>query len=149
MERRIIDEAIILQSGINFENLAFEYCSDRILDDYEENGGRPFTGLTYELFDNGRISYYCYYVNGFPEGDLVKLYANGTICSISKMKRGQSAEKAEWYQDGKIKEEGMYNCGICISSKKWDEQGNLTYEKISPTDSEILLIKKLSSVKYD
>lgn len=108
MERRIIDEAIILQSGINFENLAFEYCSDRILDDYEENGGRPFTGLTYELFDNGRISYYCYYVNGFPEGDFVKFYADGTICSISKMKRGQSAEKTEWYQDGKIKEEGMY-----------------------------------------
>lgn len=149
MERMAINEAIILQRGINFENLAFEYCSDRILDDYEENGGKPFTGVTYELYDNGRISYYCYYVNGFSEGDFVKFYTDGTICSISKMKRGQSIEKAEWYPDGKIKEEGTYNCGICISNKKWDEQGNLTYEKVGPTDGEISLIKKLSSVKYD
>ncbi|ANU44988.1 hypothetical protein ADH76_01175 [Enterocloster clostridioformis] len=149
MERTAIDEAIILKKGINFDNLAFEYCSDRILDNYEENGGKPFTGITYELYDNGRISYYCYYVNGFSEGDFVKFYKDGTIRSISKMKRGKCTEKTEWYQDGKIKEKGIYNCGICLSNEKWDEQGNLVYEKVSPTESEMLLIKKLSSVNYE
>ena len=114
MERTAIDEAIILKKGINFENLAFEYCSDRILDDYEENGGKPFTGITYELYDNGRIVYYCYYVNGFPEGDFVRFYRDGTIRSISKMKRGRCTETTEWYQDGQVKEKGTYNCGICI-----------------------------------
>lgn len=147
MERKAIDNAIILENGVNFENLQFEYCSDRILDDYGENGGKPFTGLTYELFDNGRISYYCYYVDGFPDGNFVQFYTDGTIHSISKMKRGQSIEKTKWYQDGKIKEESMYDCGICIRCKKWDKQGNLIYEKNSPTDREIQLIKKLSSRK--
>lgn len=99
MERKAIDNAIILENGVNFENLQFEYCSDRILDDYGENGGKPFTGLTYELFDNGRISYYCYYVDGFPDGNFVQFYTDGTIHSISKMKRGQSIEKSKWYQD--------------------------------------------------
>ena len=149
MERAAIDEATILKKGINFDNLSFEYCSDRILDNYEEEGGKPFTGITYELYDNDRISYYCYYVNGFSEGNFVKFYKDGTIRSISKMKRGQCIEEIEWYQDGKIKENGIYNCGICISNKKWDEQGNLISEKGGPTESEMLLIKKLSSVHYD
>ena len=65
------------------------------------------------------------------------------------MKRGKCTEKTEWYQDGKIKEKGIYNCGICLSNEKWDEQGNLVYEKVSPTESEMLLIKKLSSVNYE
>lgn len=41
----------------------------------------------------------------------------------------------------------MYDCGICIRCKKWDKQGNLIYEKNSPTDRKIQLIKKLSSRK--
>lgn len=145
MEKSILDKAAILQNGVNFENLAFEDCGDRVLDDYEENGGRPFTGLTYELFDNGKVAYYCFYIDGFPDGDYVRFYPSGTIQSISKMRKGQSIERVEWYQHGKVKERGEYKCGICISCEKWNENGELIYKKIEPTDGEKLLIKKLSS----
>lgn len=142
----VVTKAVILQKGIHFDELANEYCSDRMLN---REGGIPFSGLTYELYDNGEVSYYSYYVNGFPEGDFVEFYEDGSVCSFSKMKRGQVIETIEWYHDGKIKEEGTYNLGVCISNKKWDEQGNLTYEKVNPTENEKLLIKKLASVKYD
>lgn len=147
MEKFILDKATILQNGINFENLAFEYCSDRILDDYEENGGKPFTGLTYELFEDDKIAYYCFYVDGFPDGDYVRFYPNGAVQGVSKMKKGQSTKSIEWYQDGTIKEAGMYQCGICTSCKKWDEHGTLVYEKVGPTDDERLLIEKLSRLQ--
>ena len=65
------------------------------------------------------------------------------------MKRGRCTETTEWYQDGQVKEKGTYNCGICVSNEKWDEQGNLVYEKVGPTESEMLLIEKLSSVNYE
>lgn len=54
----------------------------------------------------------------FAQGDFVKFYTDGMICSISKMKRGQSTQRAEWYQNGSIKEKGRYTCGICIANKK-------------------------------
>lgn len=146
MKRTVVTKEIILQKGIPFDNLANEYCSDRMLN---REGGIPFSGLTYELYDNGNMSYYSYYVDGFADGDFVEFYKDGSVCSFNKMKRGQVIESIEWYHDGKIKEEGIYSFGICISNKKWDEQGNLTYEKVSPTEKEKLLIKKLSSVKND
>lgn len=149
MERIGIDESIVLQNGIHFETLEFEAYSDRVLDKCEEDGGKPFTGLAYERFKNGKISYYCYYADGFLEGDFVRFYEDGTICSISRMKRGQAVEKAEWHKNGKLKLEETCSYGIRISCKKWDEEGNIVYEKNGLTDSEKALVRKLSGVKYD
>ena len=56
----------------------------------EDEGGKPFTGLAYELYENGNLAYYCYYKNGFKEGNYVKFHHNGKVKSIDYMIKGQT-----------------------------------------------------------
>jgi len=39
-----------------------------VLDNPEDEGGKPFTGLAYELFTNGNLMYYTNYMKGFIAG---------------------------------------------------------------------------------
>ncbi|MFC8684473.1 hypothetical protein [Brevibacillus porteri] len=38
----------IIKNGVDFEKLGFSSYSDEILDNPEDEGGNPFTGLAYE-----------------------------------------------------------------------------------------------------
>lgn len=69
-------------------------------------------------------------------------YPDIDVTDLEKM-----IETAEWYKDGKIKEEGTYSYGICISLKKWDADGNIIYEKTCPTEEEMTLIKRRRAMK--
>ncbi|NOG28846.1 hypothetical protein SAMN02787081_02317 [Lysinibacillus fusiformis] len=40
----------------------------KVLDNPEDEGGKPFTGLAYELFTNGNLMYYTNYMKGFIAG---------------------------------------------------------------------------------
>ena len=64
----------------------------------------PFTGLLYELFDDGSLSWYGYYEDGLVTGVDVDFYPSGEI-----RRYGRYASKKEkglyykWYEDGMIK----------------------------------------------
>lgn len=45
------------------------------------NGGRPFTGLYYELYDTGELELYSYYNNGVPVKNMFTFYKKGTVKS--------------------------------------------------------------------
>ena len=63
------------------------------------------------------------------------------------MKRGQtSGRREEWYENGNIKRTSQHSHGVCLSYAEWDDRGNVTKEKKTPTKEELELIKKLSSV---
>lgn len=83
MENNLLTKEFVLQNGIDFENLHGEYCSDLILDKPEDKGGKPFTGLTYELYKNGQLQYYCYYKDGFEDGQYVEFYENDNVKALS------------------------------------------------------------------
>ena len=82
-------EEIIAQGGIEGSEEAyddehgFEYSgSDNAFLYYggdESNGGKPFTGLYYELFPNGKLESYAKYENGMPIEDSFEFYENGKI----------------------------------------------------------------------
>ena len=121
--------------------LTKEYVlKNRILDNSKEAGGKPFTGLTYETYPNGNLVYYCYYKNGFSDGDFIEFYNDGKVKSMQYMQRGRTfGIEKNWYNNGILKSESRYEYGVCLTLKEWDEKGNLIKEKLEPTEDDIKL----------
>ena len=118
MENDVLTKEYVLNNGVDFENLWGEYCSDRILDKPEYEGGKPFTGLAYELYNNGQLIYYCFYKEEFEHGAYVEFYENGNIESIQYMKYGRIRGKEEvWFENGSLKSITEYELGICLTLK--------------------------------
>lgn len=141
MEIKVLDKEYVLAHGVDFEELSGEYCSDRILDKPEDEGGKPFTGLAYELYNNNELAYYCFYKDGFDHGDFVEFYENGNIESVQYMEYGRISGKEEtWFESGKLKSVGEYAYGICLSLKEWSEEGFLIEEKLEPTEDDLKMI---------
>ncbi|KOO43036.1 toxin-antitoxin system YwqK family antitoxin [Priestia koreensis] len=142
----ISSKEYVIEHGTDFDgNLWFTSYSDEVLDNPEDENGKPFTGLAYELYDNGNLIYYANYIKGFIEGELIEFYKNGNLKSVKNLIHGQSngAEKI-WYESGELKFEGKYKFGIALYYTEWDEEGRITKQKISPTETDLKLIKSVS-----
>lgn len=64
-------------------------------------GGKPFTGLLYELDMEGNPRYY---KEGFGDGEYVSFYNTGAIASYCIMKGSAFVGKLyEWHRNGKLK----------------------------------------------
>jgi antitoxin component YwqK of YwqJK toxin-antitoxin module len=148
MENDILTKEYVIKNGIQFDELYNENESDRILNGPEEEGGSPFTGLTYELNDNGSLAYYCFYKNGLEYGDYVEFYDNGNLESRQYMKYGSiNGKEKKWDIDGNLIFLGESAFGIKLSFKKWDSEGSLIEEKNEPTEEELKYIERISEVK--
>lgn len=143
----ILNKDYVLTRGVDFdENLWFTSYSDEILDNPEGNGGKPFTGLAYELYNNGNLAYYCQYKNGYAEGTNVKFYKSGMVKSTEYMIKGQTRGiRKVWHENGKLKYEGEFKYGVCLKYTEWDDQGKLTGQKSFPTKDEMDYINRLTS----
>lgn len=54
----IFSKEFVIEHGTDFdEELWFASYSDEVLDNPEDENGKPFTGLAYELYDNGNLIY--------------------------------------------------------------------------------------------
>lgn len=141
MESNILTKEYVMKNGVDYEELCNEYCSDRILDKSEEEGGKPVTGLVYEIYNNGQLSYYCFYKDGFEHGKYVEFYENGNIQSVQYMKYGSIVGKEEtWFKNGILKSVGEYEYGVCLNLKEWNEKGILVKEKLEPTEKDLKMI---------
>ncbi|WHY71947.1 toxin-antitoxin system YwqK family antitoxin [Fictibacillus enclensis] len=142
----ILSKEYVIKHGVDFdEELWFTSYSDEVLDNPEDQNGKPFTGLAYELYDNGNLIYYTNYINGFIEGELVEFYKNGNLKSVKNLIHGQSngIEKI-WYENGDLKFEGEYKFGIALHYTEWDTQGQIVKQKLSPTEADLELIQSFS-----
>ena len=62
-----------------------------------------YTGLSYEVFEDGKLNYYEYFKNGRPDGVHVTFYRSGKLCSYGFNREGQITGKHYiWYEDGQI-----------------------------------------------
>ncbi|MBD8498789.1 toxin-antitoxin system YwqK family antitoxin [Paenibacillus arenosi] len=133
MENDIYTLEYIRNNGSDFEDLWFTSCSDEIIDNPEDEGGKPFTGLTYELYENGCLRYFCFYKNGFKEGMFREYYRSGKLKSEEVMKYGQTIGKRTiWYESGKIKSVSEHEQGIELSYNEWDEFNKLILSRQLP-----------------
>lgn len=142
----ILSKEYVIANGTNFdEELWFTSYSDEVLDNPEDENGKPFTGLAYELYDNGNLIYYTYYVRGFIEGELVEFYKNGNLKSVKVLIHGQSnGTERVWYESGDIKFEGEYKFGVALQYTEWDTKGCIIKQKLSPIETDFKLIQSFT-----
>ena len=145
-KRDVLSKKYVLENGINFdEELWFTSSSDEVLDKPEEKNGKPFTGLAYELHDNGTLAYYCYYRDGFKEGNYVKFYQSGKVKTTDYMIKGQTRGiRKKWYECEVLKYEGEFKFGICLHYTEWDKHGDVISKKVAPTKEELTFINRCS-----
>lgn len=142
----ILSKEYVMEHGTDFdEELWFTSYSDEVLDNPEDENGKPFTGLAYELYENGNLIYYTNYVNGFIEGELIEFYKNGNLKSVKNLIHGQSnGTERIWYEIGELKFEGEYKFGITLHYIEWDTEGHIIKQKLSPTETDLKLIESFS-----
>ncbi len=57
----------------------------------KNNKEKLFSGLVYELYDDGKnLKYYQYYSRGIPKGVCVKFNNDGTVYEVKKIRRRKS-----------------------------------------------------------
>ena len=82
-----------------------------------------FTGLIYEIYDNGSLMSYTFYKDGLKDGVKVQFYPSGKIHYYSFYRKGEiTGIFYEWYENGMIKKfiDRRHNKRIEV-----DEQGNI------------------------
>lgn len=123
-------EEIISQGGIEGSEEAydredgFEYsghnCSLLYYGGDEFNGGKPFTGLYYELYENGKLESYCMYQNGMLKGNGYSFYESGKMKAYRffsedglnnfcyHFDENENLERADVWENGKFTQK-MFN----------------------------------------
>lgn len=152
MERlEILSKEEILEKGYNFDGDIICYSGEydqQVCDSPTEEGGTPITGIVYELYENGNLNYYSYYVDGLLDGETVSFYEDGEIKSFNNMLKGTRHGKTiYWYENGDKKSESESKYGFDLYYKEWDKYGNLVKEEKEPSEFEKKMIEKYDMIE--
>ncbi|MBD8074646.1 toxin-antitoxin system YwqK family antitoxin [Bacillus thuringiensis] len=128
----VLTKEYIIQNGLEFEE-CLEYGGPYglgIVECADDGKEKLFTGLAYDVYENGNIECYFYVENGVKQGEYVELYMNGNIKRISNMNRSTvEGYHVEFFQNGMKKHESECIAGREMTFKKYDEQGNIVEQK--------------------
>jgi antitoxin component YwqK of YwqJK toxin-antitoxin module len=107
---------------VNIDDLVDEYPGGTFI----TLQGKPFTGIGFEMTDDGHMIREVTYIEGIENGPERSWHWNGKLESEgeSKWNRCHGFFK-EWYESGKLKAEGLIELGCLIWRKEWDEESNL------------------------
>lgn len=144
MESNELDLAYVLNNGENLENLEEDWQDDLVLSPMEgAEGPSPFTGLAYELGNDGEtVLYYGQYEDGLPHGISVFFHPNGQIKNRDTIFHGTGhGWSRQWNQQGLLVFLGEYH-GISVRFRQWDDAGNLMDEKTVPNEAEQAIIEQ-------
>ncbi|WP_086445358.1 toxin-antitoxin system YwqK family antitoxin [Candidatus Enterococcus lemimoniae] len=141
---KILTKKYILEHGTNFEYLANGGKHGLEIVEFDENDNeRVFTGLAYELYENGNLESYMFVRDGIKQGATVRFYSNGNIESISNMiDNVPEGKRIEYYENSAIKIEEERTGGFLMTFVKYDEDGNIIEEKKEPTDFDKMMVRK-------
>lgn len=107
---------------------------------------KPFFGIGFELFENGKLRTEIEFNCGLYHGICKEWYENGQLesqeCYNYGIKHGMSAS---WYEDGRKKSLSNYEVGVLVTQKLWDDMGNTTKDFVlteSDNNYAILLLNR-------
>jgi antitoxin component YwqK of YwqJK toxin-antitoxin module len=98
----------------------------------------PFTGVLISNYDDGNLQNKSEYLNGLPHGLCEEFYANGKLKKTWNAENGRvTGIEKEFYENGLLKMEENSEYGVLLSTKKWDENGNLVSSQEIDQDSDM------------
>lgn len=105
---------------IHYDDLEYDY--ENALEAFE---GKPFTGVA---FDEGPAGgrHEVEFVDGLKNGVAREWAPDGTLIR-ERLLRGDALDgmSREWFPSGVLRKEGLYESGLCLREKEWDEEGRL------------------------
>lgn len=119
--------------SLRVEESELEYDGDlRCYDDL------PFSGVGYEVYQNGALKAETTYVDGLPSGACREWYPDGKSMSEIECKKGMKFGLCRhWSSNGSLRSEAHYEWGIELDYAEWDETGKLVLErKLDPESPE-------------
>lgn len=128
----VLSPEYVKENGTLYDENVFYSIDEGYYELYDKNpelGGKPFTGLLYELDMNGILRYYKYYREGYGDGEYVTFYDNGAVASYCIMKGVAFDRKLyKWHRNGKLKlfkelDENRRH----IKTVKLDNDGNIIF----------------------
>jgi antitoxin component YwqK of YwqJK toxin-antitoxin module len=105
--------------------------------------GKPFTGIGFELNDDGQLLSEIEFENGLKNGFSREWAIDGTLVSEHEYRNNtRHGHQVEW-ADGKLHIEEVFEYGICVNRKEWDH-GKLVKEfVIDQSDPQFMLLAAL------
>ena len=101
-----------------------ENKSENWLESVMYSQGELFTGIGYDIYDNGQLQTEQSYTNGVLNGAWKEWYKDGKIWSEGNYKEGKEHGLEKWWhQNGELKFKGDYNNGELVSQICFDESG--------------------------
>jgi antitoxin component YwqK of YwqJK toxin-antitoxin module len=86
--------------------------------------GTPFTGIAYHLSRDGGIESEVEYQSGLGNGVGKNWFPSGALAAEYQASGGvYHGQRRQWHQNGRLASEEMYEHGICLRRKRWDEGG--------------------------
>lgn len=120
---------------VNYD--ALEEDPEWIWDFFYNFNGKPFTGVAYETWPDGKLMSEAEYVDGRAEGFIREWYPSGNIKSEGYRRvDGRYGWEQEWFENGMPKSEIVVEWSKCVQKKVWNEAGELTsnYEQSNQTN---------------
>ena len=98
-------------------------------DDNEDNDEeRYFTGLAFELYSNGNLSYYQYYKDGLEDGEYVEFFPSGAVkhYGVVVENKKKTGNYYTWYESGQIQKYTFRNPSTRLyETYEWYESGQV------------------------
>ena len=137
----LLRDEYIKEHGVSYFSLSDEYYYDengvyhyeRMFDKPMDEGGKPFTGVAFETFeDSDQIAFYIEYQDGYQCGGYVRYYENGALRGYVRIDE-KEYYVYEWYESGAL-QRMMECCKVRGQDRpsretEWHENGVLKKTK--------------------
>ncbi|MFJ7934402.1 toxin-antitoxin system YwqK family antitoxin [Sporosarcina sp. NPDC096371] len=141
----ILTKEFVLKNGVEFEkHLSFGGPYDLGIVEYDEaDEEKLFTGLAYDIYENGELESYFFIDNGVRQGANISFYPNGSIKRIGNMdKSAAEGYQVEFYENGIKKYESECIAGCEMTYVKYDDKGNIIEQKKEPSETDLVYVKR-------
>ena len=101
------------------------YENGSVAQEYQINKQEEPDGYFRIYHDNGQLKVEMNFTNGVQDnGDVISYHDNGTKArKVTLVNHLMNGPYYEWYRNGQLKTEGIYNDKVSKVLKEWDENG--------------------------
>tara|TARA_B110000208_G_scaffold190582_1_gene254833 strand:+ start:83 stop:1018 length:936 start_codon:yes stop_codon:yes gene_type:complete len=114
------------------------YENGSLAQEYQINKQEELNGYFRKYHDNGQLKVEMSLTNGVQDnGDVISYHDNGTKArKVTLENHLMNGPYYEWYRNGQLKTEGIYNDKVPTVLKEWDENGVLIITEWTNSEKE-------------
>lgn len=141
---KILSKEYVYEYGVDSEEIGYDdvHGTHVIMDTQI-----PFTGLLYYKYDDGDLGSYCFYKDGYEDGDEVIFYGDGIVMEWNSYDRKTGSGTYRTYYENEVL---MSELKVEKNHKEyriWGENGNRIEEKEDPTGDDVRRMDKIVNKK--